>query len=159
MSRVLNFLWALSVRAVALFGFFALMGGFSPGDVLWLTLIVAILAVLFVIHQMRVSHELSEHSDEPVLREVVEGRQDRDAALASYAEFVDSHESKFRWMLRAQRLLPKLPARMQRAVIQACGRKRFIDWAFGHYLRIASPEFAAAPRERPQERQPVPAAA
>ena len=61
MSRVLNFLWALSVGAVALFGFFAVIGGFSPGDVLWLTLIVALLAVLFVIHQMRVSHELSEH--------------------------------------------------------------------------------------------------
>ena len=44
-------------------------------------------------------------------------------------------------MLRAQRLLPKLPARVQRAVIRACGRKRFVDWAFGHYLRIAPPEF------------------
>jgi fatty acid desaturase len=77
MSRVLNFLWALSVGAVALFGFFAVMGGFSPGDVLWLTLIVAFLAVLFVIHQMRVSHELSEHGDEPVLREVQRIRERR----------------------------------------------------------------------------------
>jgi menaquinone-9 beta-reductase len=76
------------------------------------------------------------------LRAVVEGRQGREAALCSYAEFVDAHEWKFRWMLRAQRLLPKLPARMQRAVIRACGRKRFVDWAFGHYLRIAPPEFA-----------------
>jgi hypothetical protein len=45
-------------------------------------------------------------------------------------------------MLRAQRLLPKLPARVQRAVIRAAGRKRFVDWAFDHYLRIAPPEFA-----------------
>ena len=45
-------------------------------------------------------------------------------------------------MLRAQRLLPKLPARVQRAVIRACGRKRFVDWAFDHYLAIAPPEFA-----------------
>jgi fatty acid desaturase len=77
MSRVLNFLWALSVGAVALFGFFAVMGGFSPGDVLWLTLIVAFLAVLFVIHQVRVSHELSEHGDEPGLREVQRIRERR----------------------------------------------------------------------------------
>jgi hypothetical protein len=35
-----------------------------------------------------------------------------------------------------------LPARVQRAVIRACGRKRFVDWAFGHYLGIAPPEFA-----------------
>ena len=23
-------------------------------------------------------------------------------------------------------------------MIRACGRKRFVDWAFGHYLRIAA---------------------
>ena len=62
-------------------------------------------------------------------------------------------------MLRAQRLLPKLPARVQRAVIRACGRKRFVDWAFGHYLRIAPPEFAGSPPERRDEVEPVRAAA
>ncbi len=76
------------------------------------------------------------------LRAVVEGRQDREAALRAYGEFVDRHEWKFRWLLRAQKMLPKLPARVQRAVIRACGRKRFVDWAFGHYLRIAPPDFA-----------------
>src|SRR3954464_223373 len=45
------------------------------------------------------------------LRAVVAGEQDRKAALSSYAEFVDQHEWKFRWMLRAQKLLPKLPPR------------------------------------------------
>jgi digeranylgeranylglycerophospholipid reductase len=75
------------------------------------------------------------------LRAVVEGRRDRGGALRNYAEFVDAHEWKFRWMLRAQRLLPRLPARLQRAVIRAAGRKRIVDWAFGHYLRIAPPEF------------------
>jgi flavin-dependent dehydrogenase len=82
------------------------------------------------------------------LRAVVEGRQDRQAALRIYGEFVDEHEWKFRWMLRAQKLLPKLPARVQRTVIRACGRKRFIDWAFGHYLRIAPPDFAEASGSR-----------
>jgi flavin-dependent dehydrogenase len=76
------------------------------------------------------------------LRAVLVGRQDREAALRNYAAFVDAHEWKFRWMLRAQRLLPRLPARIQRGVIRAAGRQRFIDWAFGHYLRIAPPEFA-----------------
>ncbi len=76
------------------------------------------------------------------LRAVVEGREDRETALRIYGEFVDRHEWKFRWLLRAQKLLPKLPARAQRAVIRACGRKRFVDWAFGHYLRIAPPDFA-----------------
>jgi digeranylgeranylglycerophospholipid reductase len=76
------------------------------------------------------------------LRAVVEGRQDREQALRNYAEFVDAHEWKFRWMLRAQRLLPRLPARIQRAVIRAAGRKHFIDWAFRHYLRIVPPSYA-----------------
>jgi flavin-dependent dehydrogenase len=76
------------------------------------------------------------------LRAVVEGRQDRAMALRNYAEFSDSHEWKFRWMLRAQRLLPRLPARVQRTVISAAGRKRFVDWAFNHYLEIAPPSFA-----------------
>jgi flavin-dependent dehydrogenase len=93
------------------------------------------------------------------LRAVVAGHQDRDDALHYYAEFVDRHEWKFRWLLRAQRLLPKLPARLQRAVIRACGRKRFVDWAFGHYLGIAPPEFAGSPPERRDEREPARAAA
>ena len=93
------------------------------------------------------------------LRAVVRGKQSRDAALHGYAEFVDAHEWKFRWLLRAQRLLPRLPARVQRAVIRAAGRKRFVDWGFGHYLRIAPPEFAEAPPERQGDRPRVAAAA
>jgi flavin-dependent dehydrogenase len=79
------------------------------------------------------------------LRAVVEGRRTRADALRAYGGFSASHEWKFRWMLRAQRLLPRLPARVQRAVIRACSGRRFLDWSFGHYLRIAPPEFAAPP--------------
>jgi menaquinone-9 beta-reductase len=93
------------------------------------------------------------------LRAVVAGAQDRGAAVRNYAEFVDGHERKFRWMLRAQRLLPRLPARVQRAVIRACGRKRFVDWAFDHYLQIAPPDFAKRPPGRsPSERRAKPEA-
>jgi digeranylgeranylglycerophospholipid reductase len=76
------------------------------------------------------------------LRAVLEGRQGRERAAARYAEFHDSHERKFRWMLRVQRLLPRIPARLQRRLVALCGRKRFVDWSFGHYLRIASPDFS-----------------
>ncbi|MGH2984943.1 MAG: NAD(P)/FAD-dependent oxidoreductase [Solirubrobacterales bacterium] len=87
------------------------------------------------------------------LRAVVEGRQGRQAALRSYGEFVDAHEWKFRWMLRAQWLLPRLPARVQRAMIRACSNQRFVDWSFGHYLRIAPPEFALPRHPRPAARE------
>ena len=38
------------------------------------------------------------------LRGVVAGHQGREAAAVRYAEFNDSHERRFRWMLRVQRL-------------------------------------------------------
>jgi flavin-dependent dehydrogenase len=87
------------------------------------------------------------------LRQVHEGAKTREQALHDYAAFNDAHEWKFRWMLRAQRLLPRLPARAQRAVIRACGNQRFIDWAFGHYLGIAPPEFAQPGPPKPAERE------
>jgi len=77
------------------------------------------------------------------LRGVVDGWQDREQAAARYAEFNDSHEWKFRWMLRVQRLVPKIPPRVLGPMIKLLGAKRFIDWSFGHYLQIAPPDFAA----------------
>jgi flavin-dependent dehydrogenase len=76
------------------------------------------------------------------LRGVVEGRQDREAAATRYAAFNDSHEWKFRWMLRVQKLVPKIPPRILGPMVRLLGAKRFIDWSFGHYLEIAPPEFA-----------------
>ncbi len=78
------------------------------------------------------------------LRGVVDGRQSRESAAARYAEFNDSHEWKFRWMLRVQRLVPRIPPRLLGPLVRVLGAKRFIDWSFGHYLRIAPPEFALA---------------
>lgn len=74
------------------------------------------------------------------LRGVVEGRQSREQAAARYTAFHDSHEWKFRWMLRVQRLIPRIPPRLLGPLVRALGRKRAVDWAFGHYLRIAPPE-------------------
>jgi menaquinone-9 beta-reductase len=75
------------------------------------------------------------------LRGVIDGWQDREAAAARYAEFNDSHEWKFRWMLRVQKLVPRIPPRVLGPLVKLLGAKRFIDWSFGHYLQIAPPEF------------------
>ena len=75
------------------------------------------------------------------IRSVLEGRKPREEALADYGRFSDSHEWKFRWMLRAQRLLPKLGPRTQRAVIRFCATRPMIRFSFKHYLRIAPPDF------------------
>ena len=78
------------------------------------------------------------------LRGVVEGRQGRAEAEASYASFHDSHEWKFRWMLRVQKLIPRVPPRLLGPAIRLMGWKRFVDWSFGHYLQIAPPEYAGS---------------
>jgi len=78
------------------------------------------------------------------LRGVLEGRQSREAAAARYAQFNDSHEWKFRSMLHVQRLIPRVPPRLLGSLIRLMGSKRFVDWSFNHYLRIAPPEFVAS---------------
>jgi flavin-dependent dehydrogenase len=78
------------------------------------------------------------------LRSVIEGGQSREQAASSYAQFHDSHEWKFRWMLRVQRLVPRVPPRLLGPLIRLMGSKRFVDWSFGHYLGIAPPEFVVS---------------
>jgi menaquinone-9 beta-reductase len=77
------------------------------------------------------------------LRAVIEGRQSREQALARYHAFSASHASPFRWMLRMQRLVPRVAPRLLGRSLHAIERKRFIDWAFGHYLDVAHPDFVA----------------
>ena len=78
------------------------------------------------------------------LRGVVEGRQGRERAAAAYASFHDSHEWKFRWMLRVQRLIPRVPPRVLGPAIRLMASRRFVEWSFRHYLAIAPPELAGA---------------
>lgn len=90
------------------------------------------------------------------LRGVVEGWQSSEQAAVRYARFNDSHEWKFRWMLRAQRLVPRIPPRLLAPLIRLLGAKRIVDWSFDHYLRIAPPELAtrsANDEDRADEQQ------
>ncbi len=81
------------------------------------------------------------------LRRVIEGRADRATALRRYRGFSDSHEWQFRWMLRVQKLVPRVPPRLLAAALRQMERDSFVGWSFDHYLRIAHPSFAAiAPR-------------
>ncbi|MEA2267787.1 MAG: hypothetical protein QOC64_397 [Solirubrobacteraceae bacterium] len=77
------------------------------------------------------------------LRAVVDGRRDRDEALRRYAAFCDEHLTPFRWLLRVQSLVSRVnPTPLMTPALRLMDHQRFIDWAFGHYLRIAPPEFA-----------------
>jgi len=84
------------------------------------------------------------------LREVVEGDRTRERAAGRYAEFNDSHEWKFRWMLRVQKLIPRIPPRVLAPMLRLMGSKRFVRWSFDHYLRIAPPDFEPPPADPPR---------
>jgi flavin-dependent dehydrogenase len=73
------------------------------------------------------------------LRRVVDGEQTREQALARYHQFSARHAIAFRWLLRMQRMIPRLAPRALGPGLRAISAKRFVDWSFGHYLAIAPP--------------------
>jgi flavin-dependent dehydrogenase len=83
------------------------------------------------------------------LRAVVEGQQSRATALERYDRFNEAHRWKFDALLKGQRLLPRIRPRLLPAAFGVLSTKTVADWAFEHYLRIAPPEFAGPPPERP----------
>ena len=42
--------WILALAVIVLFAFFVALGAFAPGDVLWVTLLVVVLCVLWIVH-------------------------------------------------------------------------------------------------------------
>jgi flavin-dependent dehydrogenase len=77
------------------------------------------------------------------LRAVLDGSKSRDAALRDYGAFSDAHRWKFEWMLRVQRIVPRVPPPLLAAGLRAMSADSFVRWSFRHYLNIAPPEFAA----------------
>lgn len=92
------------------------------------------------------------------LRRVIEGRASSETALRRYGAFNDRHEWQFAGMLLAQRTVPRVPPRLLRAVVAGVATPALSRWAFGHYLKIAHPSFAAAPALESQPDQQLVAA-
>jgi fatty acid desaturase len=59
--------WVLVLALIVLFAFFVALGAFSPGDVLGLTVAVAVLAVLWVAHAFWDARHRDPH-DRAVIR-------------------------------------------------------------------------------------------
>ncbi len=79
------------------------------------------------------------------LRRVVDGHADREAALERYAAFNADHRWQFEWLLRVQKLIPRVPPRLLAPTLGAMAHDRFVRWSFEHYLNIAHPDFALQP--------------
>jgi flavin-dependent dehydrogenase len=93
------------------------------------------------------------------LRRVTAGRATREMALRRYAAFSARHEWHFRWLLRVQRLVPRVPPRLLAGALRGMSRDGFVRWSFGHYLRIAHPAYARELAAAGEQRRAVAAAA
>jgi flavin-dependent dehydrogenase len=89
------------------------------------------------------------------LRRVLEGRATPDTALRRYRGFSARHERDFRWLLRVQKIVPRVPPRLLATALNGIAAPRLIDWSFNHYLGIAHPAFAKLGRatvvEQPEQ--------
>jgi hypothetical protein len=82
---------------------------------------------------------------------VLEGRQDRAAALRRSHVFSGSHRWKYELIYAAQQSVRHLHGRPLNTLTRAFARERVSNWVFRHYLEIAPPSFAlpAPPAARP----------
>ena len=70
------------------------------------------------------------------------GSQSHEEALRRYSAFSAAHGWKFAWMKRWQDNVWRLRPRPRDVLVHSLTSRRLSEWAFGHYLRVAPPEFA-----------------
>jgi flavin-dependent dehydrogenase len=89
------------------------------------------------------------------IRRVLAGRAPRGTALRRYGAFSARHEWHFRWLLRVQRLVPRVPPRTLALALRGMSADAFVRWSFTHYLRIAHPAYARELAAPPGRRAPA----
>jgi hypothetical protein len=70
LSRMLGPLSVLCLGAVVMFVFFALLAGVAPSEVVWPTIVVGVLALLFAVRSLVVRHELGARGSQATMRSV-----------------------------------------------------------------------------------------
>jgi uncharacterized membrane protein len=70
LSRMLGPLSVICLGAVAMYVFFAALGGITPSEVIWPTIVVAVLAILFLARSLVVRHELGARGSHTTQRSV-----------------------------------------------------------------------------------------
>lgn len=68
LSKMLGPVWVVLLGVVVLFGFFALLGLFSPEEVMWLTAAVAALAGLIGLRSLLMRRQLGTHGNQDLFR-------------------------------------------------------------------------------------------
>ena len=76
------------------------------------------------------------------LAAVLGGTRSHAEALERYSRFSHAHAWKFAWLKRWQDNVWRLRPRPRDAMVGSLRSRRLAEWAFGHYMRVAPPEFA-----------------
>ena len=76
-SAGLGVFWVVCVGVVVLFAFFAVLGAFDPGEVMWLTITVAALGAAALVHFVHVRRALDDGRHDELARTVHAMRERR----------------------------------------------------------------------------------
>jgi flavin-dependent dehydrogenase len=76
------------------------------------------------------------------LAAVLAGQRTREHALERYGHFSATHAWKFAWLKRWQDHIWQVRPHPRDALVRSLRSRRLSKWSFGHYLRVAPPEFA-----------------
>jgi flavin-dependent dehydrogenase len=76
------------------------------------------------------------------LAAVLSGQRTREHALERYGHFSATHGWKFAWLKRWQDHIWQVRPHPRDALVRSLRSHRLAKWSFGHYLRVAPPEFA-----------------
>jgi flavin-dependent dehydrogenase len=93
------------------------------------------------------------------LAAVLGGERSREQALRRYHAFSAAHRWKFASLKRCQDAVWRLRPRPRDALVRSLDARALSSWAFGHYLRIAPPEFALPAPPAPSAVAPAAVAA
>jgi len=88
------------------------------------------------------------------VRRALDGQVTRREALERYGAFSDRHLWHYTWLLRVQRLVPRVPPRLLAGALRGMSLDGFVRWSFTHYLRIAHPAYARELSGRRDTSQP-----
>jgi len=77
LSKMLGPISVVCLGAVVMFVFFATLGGVAPSEVLWPSIVVGVLVLLFAVRSLIVRHELAENGNQAMLRSINSLRERR----------------------------------------------------------------------------------
>jgi hypothetical protein len=77
LARLRLLVWLVAVWVVVLYVFFVVVATISPSNVAVLTVVMAVLAALFLIRSARIASELSDPGGDPRIRRALNKQRER----------------------------------------------------------------------------------